>query len=501
MDCFTSLGLSFGLSFNFFGITRGGTKNHGFNIGTFNVRGLNYEFKQQQLSGDIDRYKVDVCCLQETKIKKGLDTMIGKNRLISLPTACKHYGNGFMISARFANHVHSYWKISDRISVLQLTTPESKIKSNATPIYRTLLNGMKLTITKNIPADHMITIINVYAPTTTRVRNNMKELENMYVTLSELINNFKNLSTAIVYLAGDFNAKVGVSTGSESCLGKFSRGRRNNSGETLVNFCDSQGLFICNSAFQHPARHITTWSQHKKDKKTNKMIDIYNQIDYIIINKNQTQCMTDSRSYAGNETFSDHRLVVTRYQLIWPVVYQNNSSSSTKRFNSQKLTDTAVKEVYQKRLNEEMTRRDEDSNWVSLQAMIMSTAEEVVGFKAKAQARRVENEYIKKLSTDQKNIRLQIESTSDIDICKSLKVKRKAIQKEITSELKRHQEKETDRILTEVNNATESSKMFKAIKLLKRKRFENPIIHDDEGKSVANNQEKYNIINQHFKTH
>ena len=97
------------------------------------------------------------------------------------------------------------------------------------------------------------------------------------------------------------------------------------------------------------------------------MIDIYNQIDYIIINKNQTQCMTDSTSYAGTETFSDHRLVVTRYQLIWPVVYQNNSSSSTKRFNSQKLTDTAVKEVYQKRLNEEMTRRDEDSNWVSLQ--------------------------------------------------------------------------------------------------------------------------------------
>ena len=43
--------------------------------------------------------------------------------------------------------------------------------------------------------------------------------------------------------------------------------------------------------------------------------------------------------------------------------------------------------------------------------------------------------------------------------------------------------------------------MFKAIKLLKRKRFENPIIHDEEGKSVANNQEKYNIINQHFKTH
>ena len=40
-----------------------------FNLGTFNVRGLTQEFKQEQLSHDMTRYGLDVLCIQETKIK------------------------------------------------------------------------------------------------------------------------------------------------------------------------------------------------------------------------------------------------------------------------------------------------------------------------------------------------------------------------------------------------------------------------------------------------
>ena len=40
------------------------------NIGTFNLRGFSKDLKKQQLSGDLARLKVDMCCIQETKIKK-----------------------------------------------------------------------------------------------------------------------------------------------------------------------------------------------------------------------------------------------------------------------------------------------------------------------------------------------------------------------------------------------------------------------------------------------
>ncbi len=56
-----------------------------------------------------------------------------------------------------------------------------------------------------------------------------------------------------------------------------------------------------------------------------------------------------------------------------------------------------------------------------------------------------------------------------------------------------------DIIIMNVENARDDAKMFKAVKNLKRKPYENPIIHNEEGKTVTNPKEIYKIINQHFK--
>ena len=90
------------------------------------------------------------------------------------------------------------------------------------------------------------------------------------------------------------------------------RGRRNNSGQQLIEFCEAQSL--SNSSFQHPAKHMTTWQQQRKDKQTNTMKTIYNQIDFIIVSQKHRHALNDSRSYSvsATELFSDHRIVVTR---------------------------------------------------------------------------------------------------------------------------------------------------------------------------------------------
>ena len=194
----------------------------------------------------------------------------------------------------------------------------------------------------------------------------------MYVQLTDLVNNMNNLSTSMLFITGDFNAKVGTSTGIEQCLGRYSRGRRNNSGETLVQFCDANGLFICNSAFRHPARHITTWSQHKKDSKSDKMISVFNQIDYIVCNRNQAHTMTDARSFAGTETSSDHRLVVTRIRINWPNIYRKfNKQTGVKRYNTDKLIENP--ERYRQMLDQKM-QTSEDSSWDSIKKAITETA-------------------------------------------------------------------------------------------------------------------------------
>ena len=71
---------------------------------------------QEALSRDINKYEIDVCCIQNTKVTENIDQ--GRkdgNRDESL------------ISKKWKDSVHTYCRISDRICSLQLLN--RKIKS------------------------------------------------------------------------------------------------------------------------------------------------------------------------------------------------------------------------------------------------------------------------------------------------------------------------------------------------------------------------------------
>ena len=78
------------------------------NLATFNVRGLRKESKRNNLADDLEKYKLDVCCLQETKLHEGLDRNVNNNRLICLPSESAQYGSGFFVSSKLVNHIHKY---------------------------------------------------------------------------------------------------------------------------------------------------------------------------------------------------------------------------------------------------------------------------------------------------------------------------------------------------------------------------------------------------------
>ena len=90
-----------------------------FSLGTFNVRGLNDNQKKEDLMIDMKNYKLDVCCLQETKIQEGNDINIKDCRLITFSAKIQYYGTGFVVSNKWNNHLSKYWKVSERISVIQ----------------------------------------------------------------------------------------------------------------------------------------------------------------------------------------------------------------------------------------------------------------------------------------------------------------------------------------------------------------------------------------------
>ncbi|XP_033120167.1 craniofacial development protein 2-like [Anneissia japonica] len=262
-------------------------KENVFNVATFNVRGLGDKFKRYQLATDITNYKVDVACLQETKLTETIDEYVHECRFINLGTKVKYYGCGFIIHKRWAPSISKFWKDSERISVLQLKTKENTF----------------------------ITLINVYAPTSDRAEKYPAERERMYKELDELVSKFANKTFLLI--CGDFNSKIGKKhLDEEKCIGNYSKGFRNDNGDALIDFCENNNLFITNSAFQHPARHITTWACQRKNKD-GQLINIYNQIDFIIC---KTKCKTllcNSRSYGGTQVISDHRIVITTLTLTW----------------------------------------------------------------------------------------------------------------------------------------------------------------------------------------
>ena len=156
-------------------------------------------------------------------------------------------------------------------------------------------------------------------------------------------------------LAGDFNSKVGRQTGPESCIGQQSRGRRNQNGTNLVEFCEKNGKCIASSSFQHPAKHITTWSQ----RRTNPKLWIYNQIHYIILNQKNKQVLTDACSYGRTETSSDHRLVIARIELTWAKIYhQKMPNTSQKGFDIRQFKQN---EENQERYREQIKQETESS--------------------------------------------------------------------------------------------------------------------------------------------
>ena len=59
-----------------------GCERNCFTIGTFNVRGLNCDVKNHQLVQDLVDYKLDILCVQESKIQDGCDVNILGHSLV-----------------------------------------------------------------------------------------------------------------------------------------------------------------------------------------------------------------------------------------------------------------------------------------------------------------------------------------------------------------------------------------------------------------------------------
>ena len=97
-------------------------------------------------------------------------------------------------------------------------------------------------------------LIQVYASAS---GNSDEDIESFYNDLQTIKDKIPKREITIII--GDYNAKIGGTIDNESGIGEFGLGERNERGDLLANFCQSNDMVIINILFKHPLRRRYTW--------------------------------------------------------------------------------------------------------------------------------------------------------------------------------------------------------------------------------------------------
>ena len=128
----------------------------------------------------------------------------------------------------------------------------SKKWSNSVSEYKTISDRVICVRVMAVPMN--LTVIQVYAP---KSELSDDELEVFYAPVQLAVD--KAPKSDIVYIMGDWNAKVGNQE-VKGIAGKFGLGRRNGRGGRLIEFCVENDLCIANTIFSKLENYLYTWT-------------------------------------------------------------------------------------------------------------------------------------------------------------------------------------------------------------------------------------------------
>ena len=451
---------------------------------TFNVRGLSKELKQQQLGIDCNRYRADIVGLQETKTTVEEEKILpSKHKLVLFEQKnSRHGGLGFVINQNTIPYIDTWSRISDRVAILDLKLPSK----GGTPTH--------------------CRVINAYGPTSKKAEKKPTLVVNFYKELSKAID---VPSRYEIFVLGDFNSKLGKNTDTSSeNIGMHGEGTQNANGESLLTFMALHVLFACNTAFQHPCRHITTHTGWIKDYSAGSNVKvtkpIYTQLDYVLCRIRTKPMLRDARSYGGAITFSDHKIVCAKFQFPHRYLVYKTKNQVVKRYDCANLVaNNSVKKKYQ----ESVTKNIQNSNFPvngkeklnKIFEQIQKSADTEVGEipPNKKQHFTSDPEIIRLVSEKQK-LRLLLNNNESSDRT-NLRTKINRLQYEIKKRLKKIKSDKAEHMSEVITNTDETRKMFEAVRTLTNSKPKSGItVHDNKGQCIGTDEKKADAIKTWF---
>ena len=455
-----------------------------FRIGTLNCRGLKTSItKPNQLADDMKQYQLDMMAIQETHLDQTdtdtITTTDGTSTYtlhLSGKEGERRTGVGIVVRRNIDT---TFTPISDRICMCKTTIP--KMNRN-------------------------IVFICAYAPTLPVSESTPGVREAFYQQLESVINKVSNM--ILLYIGGDFNAQTGIRGNNQfkENMGKYSKGQLNSNGEALLQLASRNSLLLTNTIFQHKLSHITTWeAPYRKivfKDGSERINPIRNQIDYILTRRPHRGIVTNSRSYSGTHTFTDHRLVRTT------ITVRNfgRKVMHSRKIAFERLKDPITRARYSfavemRLMDKEYLQQEQmkpQQSWDAITEANRQAAIEVIGYR---DHKKTDNTMILQKSREQKELGSILNSTQDPEQRANIRKARNQKLTEIHELMKNKEQLNIIDHLREIENSKDDSgRMYKAVKAIQQNRKRKPLQIETGDGITAEPTAQARIITEHFKS-
>ncbi|KAK3547778.1 hypothetical protein QTP86_029926 [Hemibagrus guttatus] len=200
-----------------------------------------FKRKGRELADMMERRKVDILCVQETRWKGSKARSIGAGfKLFYYGVDSKRNWVGVVLKEEFVRNVLEVKSVSDRVMSLKLE-----------------IEGV------------MLNVVSGYAP---QVGCELEEKERFWSELDEVMESIPTGERVVIGV--DFNGHVGEGNrGDEEVMGKFGVKERNLEGQMVVDFTKRMDMAVVNTYFQKREEHRVTYKSggRRTQKKRSKI--------------------------------------------------------------------------------------------------------------------------------------------------------------------------------------------------------------------------------------
>ncbi|KAK3524988.1 hypothetical protein QTP86_012195 [Hemibagrus guttatus] len=308
-------------------------KSVGLRIGTLNVGTMTG--KGRELADVMERRKVDILCVQETRWKGSKARSIGAGfKLFYYGVDSKRNGVGVVLKEEFVRNVLELKRVSDRVMSLKLE-----------------IEGV------------MLNVVSGYAP---QVGCELEEKERFWSELDEVMESIPTGERVVI--GADFNGHVGEgNTGDEEVMGKFGVKERNLEGQMVVDFAKRMDMGVVNTYFQKREEHRVTYKSGGRST----------QVDYILCRRGNLKEISDCKVVVGESVARQHRMVVCRMTLM---VCKKKRSEIEKKTKWWKLEKEECCEEFRQKLRQALGGQVVlPDDWETTAEVIRETGRKVLG--------------------------------------------------------------------------------------------------------------------------